>query len=101
MAEIFLARQGGVEGFEKLVVVKRLLPQLTAEEEFVRMFLNEARLAARLNHPNIVQIYELGSEQDAYYLAMEYIVGEDLRSLAQQSDASGRRPPLGLVCRII
>ena len=81
MAEIFLARQAGIEGFEREVVVKRLLPDLSIESDFVRMFLNEARLAARLNHPNIVQIFELGQEEGAYYLAMEYIRGEDLRGL--------------------
>jgi serine/threonine protein kinase len=101
MAEIFLARQAGIEGFERQVVVKRLLPELTAESDFVRMFLNEARLAARLNHPNIVQIYELGQEEGAYYLAMEYINGEDLRGLAQQADTLGLRPSVGIVCRII
>ncbi len=101
MAEIFLARQPGLEGFEKLVVVKRLLPQFGAEPDFVRMFLNEARLAARLSHPNIVQIFELGHEEGAYYLSMEYILGEDVRALAQQADATGNRPPLGLICRIV
>lgn len=101
MAEIFLARQPGFEGFERQVVVKRLLPELSTEHDFVRMFLNEARLAARLNHPHIVQIYELGQEEGAYFLAMEYIRGEDLRSLAQQADAMGMRPSPGLVCRII
>src|SRR3954469_12047602 len=60
MAEVFLARQGGVEGFEKLVVVKRILPALVKEQDFIKMFLNEARVAARLNHPNIVQIWDLG-----------------------------------------
>ncbi len=56
MAEVFLARQAGLEGFEKLVVLKRILPALSKEENFLKMFLNEARVAARLNHPNVVQI---------------------------------------------
>ena len=101
MAEIFLARQVGLEGFERPVVVKRLLPQHNAEEEFIRMFLNEARLAARLNHPNIVQIFALGQEEETYFLAMEYIRGEDLRALAETADRLKVRPPLGLICRII
>jgi serine/threonine-protein kinase len=101
MAEIFLAQQPGIEGFARKVVVKRLLPDLSAESDFVRMFLNEARLAARLNHPNVVQIFELGQEDGAYYLAMEFIPGEDLRSVAQQADSLGKRPSLGLVCRIL
>ncbi|HEX8441670.1 MAG TPA: protein kinase, partial [Archangium sp.] len=62
MAEIWLSKQLGVQGFEKLVVVKRILEQFAGEKEFVQMFLDEARLAATLNHPNVVQIYDLGQE---------------------------------------
>src|SRR5262249_22196386 len=60
MAEIFLARQAGLEGFEKTIVIKRIRPHLSKQTSFVKMFLNEAKLAAQLNHPNIVQIYDLG-----------------------------------------
>ena len=81
MAEIFLARQLGLEGFEKELVIKRILPHLAAETGFVRMFLDEARIAARLNHPNIAQIYNLGSQGGTYFIAMEYLDG---RSLAER-----------------
>ena len=70
MAEIFLARQTGMEGFEKVVVIKKILPHLGSQDRFVQMFLDEARLAARFNHPNVVQIYDLGHEADAFYIAM-------------------------------
>jgi serine/threonine-protein kinase len=101
MAELFLARQAGMEGFEKLVVVKRILPQLMSEPEFVKMFLNEARLAARLNHPNIVQIFELGQIDKLYFIAMEFIHGEDLRSLVVEANKITLKPTPGLVCRIL
>src|SRR5262245_24054113 len=101
MAEVFLARQAGMGGFEKQVVVKRILPTLSAEQKFVHMFLNEARLAAKLNHPNIVQIFDLGQVDDQHYIAMEYIHGEDLRAIATRAEERGQLVPLGLVCRII
>ena len=78
MAEIFLARQAGMEGFEKTLVIKRILPSLTRVEGFVTMFLNEARLAAQLTHPNIVQIHELGRIGESYFIAMEYLFGRDM-----------------------
>lgn len=103
MAEIFLARPG--PGFvgppRNQIVVKRLFAHHSSEKEFVRMFFNESRLAARLKHPNIVDIFDQGEVDGASYLAMEYIHGEDLRSIAQQADAVNRRPPLGVVCRIV
>src|SRR5689334_19455791 len=79
MAEVFLARQQGLGGFEKQVVVKRILPALSDDNAFVEMFLNEARLAARLSHTNVVQIIEAGEIDGQYYIAMEYIEGADLR----------------------
>src|SRR4051812_43421162 len=87
MAERFLARQAGaeqVDGFEKLVVLKRILPALSREQEFVHMFLNEARVAARLTHPNIVQLFDLGKVDEQYFIAMEYVHGEDLRAILQR-----------------
>ena len=81
MAEIFLARVSGLPGFEKLVVIKRILPQLATKSDFVEMFLDEARLAATLQHPNIVQIYDVGVVDGNYFIAMEYLHGEDVRSL--------------------
>src|SRR5581483_5535324 len=77
MAEIFLARQQGLEGFEKELVIKRILPHLASEVCFIRMFLDEARIAARLNHPNIAQIFNLGAQGGTYFIAMEYVEGRD------------------------
>ena len=99
MAEVFLAKQTGMEGFEKLVVVKRILPQLCSDDSFVKMFLNEARVAARLNHPNVVQIFDLGKLGEQYFIAMEYVHGEDLRAghprghRRRQAAARGPRLP--------
>ncbi len=101
MAEVFLAKQSGMEGFEKPVVVKRILPQLTSDPAFVEMFINEARVAARLNHPAIVQIFDLGKVEDQYYIAMEFIHGEDLRSLAKVAAQVQRRPSVALVARVV
>ena len=80
-ASIFLARQPGAAGFNKLVCLKTLLPERASDQDFVRMFLDEARLAARLHHPNCVQIYDLGRVDDVYYISMEYIFGETLWNL--------------------
>ncbi|MBJ6764203.1 protein kinase [Myxococcaceae bacterium JPH2] len=101
MAQIYLARQQGPEGFEKLLVLKRILPHLTENAEFVRMFLDEARIAARLNHPNVVQIFNLGAEADTYFIAMEYIHGADVRRVWKQSEAVGQPLPVPLACRIL
>ena len=83
MAEIFVAKQSGIEGFEKLVVVKLLQPEMARNQDAVDMFLNEARLAARLSHPNVVQIFDLGAAGDDFYIAMEYIHGVDLLTFAK------------------
>src|SRR5687767_15274420 len=80
-ANIFLARQPGAGGFKTLVCLKTLLPERASDHEFVEMFLDEARLAARLSHPNCVEIYDLGKEAGTYYISMEYILGETLWSL--------------------
>jgi serine/threonine protein kinase len=101
MAQIYLARQTGLEGFEKLLVVKRILPHLGENEEFVRMFLDEARIAARLNHPNIVQIFNLGQQDNSFFIAMEYIHGEDVRRVWKRADAMQREFPIPLVCRVV
>jgi eukaryotic-like serine/threonine-protein kinase len=87
MAELFLAKQTGLKGFEKVVAIKRILPALTQDQEFVGMFINEAKLAALLSHQHIVQIFDLGSTEGFYYIAMEYVMGKDLRALTQRSQA--------------
>ena len=75
MAEVFLARQEGLEGFEKTICIKRIRPHLSSQPNFVRMFLNEAKLAAQLNHPNIVPIYEIGEHDGQPYFTMKLIEG--------------------------
>jgi serine/threonine protein kinase len=84
MAELFKSRQRGVHNFEKIVAIKRILPHLSDNDEFVRMFIDEAKLAAQLTHPNIVQIFDLGKAGGFYYIAMEYVDGKDLRSLLRK-----------------
>ncbi|WP_338867014.1 protein kinase domain-containing protein [Myxococcus stipitatus] len=101
MAQLYLARQPGPEGFEKLVVVKRILPHLAENDDFVKMFLDEARIAARLNHANVVQIFDLGAQDDSFFIAMEYIHGEDMRRVWKQSEAMAQPMPVPLVCRIL
>jgi serine/threonine protein kinase len=98
MAEVFLARQQGPEGFDRRVAIKRILPHLADSRDFLRMFLDEARLAASLSHPNVVHIYELGKVGDHYFLAMEYIDGVHAGTLIER----GPREPLpaALVARI-
>jgi serine/threonine protein kinase len=81
MADLFLAIQRSISGFEKLIVIKKILPRFSADQEFIKMFLDEARIAATLNHPNVVQIYDVGSVGKDYFIAMEYIHGEDLRNI--------------------
>ena len=100
MAEIFLARQAGIEGFEKLLVLKRILPHLAENEEFVEMFLHEARVAVRLNHPNIVQIYDLGEEGGSYFIAMEYIFGRDMRRIIPKASSMNIEFPMVYALKI-
>lgn len=100
MAEIFLARQAGLEGFEKTIVIKRIRPHLSKQPNFVKMFLNEAKLAAQLNHPNIVQIYDLGRIGESYFIAMEYIFGRDMRRIIPKADALGIPFPMVYALKI-
>jgi serine/threonine protein kinase len=89
MAELYLARTTGIEGFEKLVVLKRILPQLANNASFVNMFLNEARLAATLHHPNIAQVFDIDQDGADYFFSMEYIHGQDLGHLVASAHESG------------
>jgi hypothetical protein len=96
MAEIFLARMVGVLGFDKLVVIKRILPHLAQRTDFIEMFLDEARIATTLNHANIVATHEVGVHGKSYFMVMEYLAGEDVRAIvrALQHQAAGARLPL-------
>ena len=81
MAEIYLARVSGVAGFEKDVAVKRILPQLAQSDAFYQMFLDEARIAATLQHPNVVQIFDAQHAGGEYFIAMEFLDGADLMTV--------------------
>ncbi|MFW5878312.1 MAG: serine/threonine protein kinase, partial [Myxococcota bacterium] len=101
MGEIWLARQQGLAGFDRLAVVKKILEHLSKSRKFVEMFLDEARLAAQLSHPHIVQIFDLGKDGDIYYIAMEYVHGENLRMVNRTASRSGRPAPPPIVARVI
>ncbi|HWM84605.1 MAG TPA: protein kinase, partial [Kofleriaceae bacterium] len=81
MAEVFRAKAYGVEGFERLVAVKRILPNIAEDKDFIRMFIDEAKIAVQLNHANIAQIFDLGVVETDYYIALEHIHGRDLRAI--------------------
>ncbi|MBX7112844.1 MAG: protein kinase [Myxococcaceae bacterium] len=101
MAEVWLARQTGPAGFQKDLVVKKILPHLATDPAFVEMFLNEARYAALLNHPNLVQIFELGEDTGNYFLVMEHVHGHSLRALLRRAQEDKTQIPLGIVARIL
>lgn len=92
LAEVFLARVAGPGGFEKFVALKKIHPELSARRDFVKMFLTEARIAAAINHPHVCPVFDFGCVDGAYYLAMDFILGESLASLARvlRSGASKR-----------
>jgi TonB family protein len=89
MAEVWKARMRGVEGFQKIVAIKKILPHLSDNQEFIEMFVDEAKLAAQLNHNNIIHIYDLGKIQNSYYIAMEYIDGFDLKTILRRGEERG------------
>ncbi|MEO8379661.1 MAG: TonB family protein [Acidobacteriota bacterium] len=86
MAEVWKARMRGVEGFQKTVAIKKILPHLSDNQDFIEMFVDEAKLAAQLNHNNIIHIYDLGKIQTSYYIAMEYIDGFDLKTILRKGE---------------
>jgi TonB family protein len=97
MAELFRARRSGVEGFQKIVAIKKILPHIANNDEFITMFADEAKVAAQLNHPNIVHIYDLGKiESGGYFIAMEYVEGTDLRTVLKSGRESGLPMPIPL-----
>src|SRR5436309_1067662 len=95
MAEVFRATGEGPEGFERPFVIKRIHPRLSAAPEFIRMFVDEARLSARLVHPNIVQVLEFVRQDGIYYIVMEAVDGVDMgRALRRMAQQQGRLSPL-------
>jgi eukaryotic-like serine/threonine-protein kinase len=100
MARIYLARQQGPDGFERICVVKCVLDHLIDDGESVKMFLDEARLTAQLNHPNIAQIYDFGENDGTYFLAMEYIAGCDLSAILKRNTERSEFMPVPVAARI-
>ena len=98
MAEVFRAKAYGVEGFERLVAVKRILPNIAEDKEFIRMFIDEAKIAVQLNHANIAQIFDLGVVENHYYIAMEHIHGRDLRAIFDRCRQHGEPMPISQAC---
>ncbi|HEX7672122.1 MAG TPA: serine/threonine-protein kinase [Polyangiaceae bacterium] len=101
MATVFLANLSGVGGFRRFVAIKRLHPHLAKEQEFVEMFLDEARLAAGIHHPHVVPILEVGASERGYYLVMEYIEGDTLARLLARAATSGHKLPATIGTRVI
>jgi serine/threonine-protein kinase len=101
MAELFLARNASGAGIERYVVLKRVLSHRTNDERFVRMFLDEARLAAQLQHPNIAQVYDTGVLGESYFFTMEYVHGETVRELMLRAQADTLDIPIGCALTIV
>jgi hypothetical protein len=102
MASVYIARAQGVAGFERLVAIKVLHPHLAYEQEFISMFLDEARLAARIRHMNVVPTLDISdSPGDGYFLVMEYIEGDHLGALLGRAAKQGERLPRPFVCRVL
>jgi serine/threonine protein kinase/DNA-binding response OmpR family regulator len=96
MAEIYKAKKKGVKGFEKIIALKKILSGYGEDQKYIEMFVDEAKIAAQLTHPNIVQIYDLGRKDDYYFIAMEYIEGKDLRLLLRQLAENEKYLPVEL-----
>jgi eukaryotic-like serine/threonine-protein kinase len=101
MATVYLGRISGAGGFQRFVAIKRLHPHLAREPEFIQMFLDEARLAARIHHPNVVPILEIGATDNGYYLVMEYVEGDTLGRLVTFPGREGKPVPLPIAGRIM
>ena len=101
MAEVFVAKTFGVAGFERLVAIKKILPTMGEDAEFINMFVDEARIAVQLSHANIVQVLELGKNEENLYIAMEYVCGRDLRQLLERFRKRGQPMPMPQACRIV
>ncbi len=94
-------RPSGVEGFERIVALKRILPSIAEDEEFITMFIDEAKIAVQLQHANIAQIFDLGKVDDSYFIALEYVNGRDLRGIFDDLRKMGQAMPMPQVCHLI
>ncbi len=101
MAEVWRARVVGPEGFRRLVVIKKILPEYTTNREFVEMFIDEANIACLLSHPNIAQVYELAEDGGEYLIAMEYVDGPDLETIFEHASQEGPKLPPSIAAYIV
>jgi serine/threonine protein kinase len=101
MAEVFKAKATGVEGFERLVAVKRILPSIAEDEEFITMFVDEAKIAVQLTHANIAQIFDLGRVEGSFFIALEYVHGKDLRAIFNRARQRGELLAIPMSCYAI
>src|SRR5450432_3580966 len=101
MAEVFKAKTFGVEGFERLLAVKRILPNIAEDEEFITMFIDEAKIAVQLQHANIAQIFDLGKVDESFFIALEYVHGRDLRSIFDRMRSRGEAVPIAMACYMV
>src|SRR5438132_1048055 len=101
MAEVFRAAIVGAAGFEREIAVKRIRPGMSEDPMFVEMFIREAALAARLHHPNIVQVFDFNHTPEGYFIAMELVRGWDLRSIVLEAIAQKGRLPLEVATGIV
>ncbi|MCP3144082.1 serine/threonine protein kinase [Pyxidicoccus xibeiensis] len=97
MAEVWRGKQFGASGFERLVAIKRILPNIAEDEEFISMFIDEAKISVQLTHANIASIYELGQIASSYFISMEYIPGKDMRAIFDRCRKKGEPAPVPLV----
>ena len=101
MASVHLGRMDGPGGFQKWVAIKRIHAHLIEDESFIQMFLDEARVAARISHPNVATVFELGKHEDTYWIAMEYLHGEPLREVMRRTEETGQPMPPEIACKVI
>ncbi|MES1207471.1 MAG: protein kinase, partial [Pseudomonadota bacterium] len=101
MAEVFRAKAFGVEGFERLVAVKKILPNIAEDEEFIAMFIDEAKIAVQLQHANIAQIFDLGKVEDSFFIALEFVRGRDLRAMFDRLRHRHESMPTAQACFIV
>ena len=101
MASVHLARMDGPGGFQRWAAIKKIHSHLIEDDSFIQMFLDEAQVAARISHPNVAQVFDLGKTEDTYWIAMEYLHGEPLREIMRRTEEVGTAMPPEIACRVI
>lgn len=101
MAEVFRAVARGTQGFQRILVVKRILPELSRDPRFVQMFIDEAKICALISHPNVVQVYEFGRLADTHFMTMEYVHGRNLSMVMERLAEAGKLPTPDVICEVM